>query len=72
MCATKRTVGINEPPQGSSFAGSAKEPERKWGQVFLFALEHFALAFTVPRHVLLQDLTLSPPATLCLMRPLRS
>ena len=30
MCATKRTVGINEPPQGSSFAGSAKEPVSRW------------------------------------------
>jgi glyoxylase-like metal-dependent hydrolase (beta-lactamase superfamily II) len=30
MCATKRTVGINEPSQGSSFTGSAKEPVSRW------------------------------------------
>ena len=30
MCATKRTVGINEPLQGSSVAGSAKEPMSRW------------------------------------------
>jgi hypothetical protein len=62
MCASRRTIGINEPSRGSSFAGSAKESVSRWSVTCLEtrACERTVVSYPIPVNRVRQQAPPSP------------